>query len=40
MIYIPHGILFGDQTKQDEMREACGTYEGQEKCVQVFDGEI
>jgi hypothetical protein len=33
MIYIPHGILFDDQTKQDEMRGACGTYEGQEKCI-------
>ena len=40
MINIPHGILFSDQTKQDEMGGACGTYEGQEKCIQVFDGEI
>ena len=40
LIYIRHGILFGDQTKEDEMRGAKGTYEGQEKCIQVFDGEI
>jgi adenine C2-methylase RlmN of 23S rRNA A2503 and tRNA A37 len=40
IIYIRHGILFRDQTKQDEMRGACGTYEGQEKCIQVFDGKI
>jgi hypothetical protein len=27
MIYIPRRILFGDQTKEDEMGGACGTYE-------------
>ena len=34
-------ILFysGDQIEKNEMGEACGTYGGEEKCIQGFGGD-
>jgi hypothetical protein len=29
----------GDQVKKTEMGRACGTYEGEERCIQGFSGE-
>jgi hypothetical protein len=39
------GLLFhskyhsGDQVKKTEMGRACGTYGGEERCIQGFSGE-
>ena len=32
-------ISLGDQTKEDEMGGACGTYGGEERHIQGFDGD-
>jgi hypothetical protein len=39
MICTAHQMLFDDQIKMNEMRGACSSYWGQERCIQVFSGE-
>jgi hypothetical protein len=39
MICIPHEITSVDQIKRNNMGRACGTYEGQDRCIQSFCGE-
>ena len=39
MICTPHQILFRWSIKENEMGGACGTYGGQERCVQGFGKE-
>jgi hypothetical protein len=38
-----HDVYFkyysGDQVKESEMDAACGTYGGEERCIQEFGGE-
>jgi hypothetical protein len=37
-LYDPYQIFLGDQIK-NEMGRACGTYGGEERCIQGFGGE-
>jgi hypothetical protein len=38
---LPIGLLYhsGDQVKKTEMGRTCGTYGGEERCIQGFSGE-
>ena len=37
--HIPHQNFLGDQIEMNDMRGACSTHGGKEKCIQGFDGE-
>lgn len=36
----PYKYFLGDQTKNGNLRMACGTWGGEEKCKQGFDGKL
>jgi len=36
----PYQILFGNRIEKNEMGVSCGTYGGEESCVQGFGKEI
>jgi hypothetical protein len=39
MIITPYRTQFRDKIKKTEMGWACGTYGGEERCIQGFGGE-
>jgi hypothetical protein len=39
MVCYPHQIYLGYEIKNSEMGWACGTYGGEERCMEGFGGE-
>ena len=39
MIFLFTKHFSGDRMKEDGMDDACGIYEGEDKCIQGFGGE-
>jgi hypothetical protein len=40
MLCTPHQYHSGDEVKKTEMSRTCGTYGGEERCIQDFDGKL